>query len=457
MRSAKKGAWTSWVAKYTAHTYNGPMSTQYADTDNKSQPGSPMQPPEPEAAATEPAPAESRWALLRRGRFLALWAGQLTSVIGDTFNYVAVAWLVLQLTGSALAVGSVLTTAAVPRALLMLLGGAVNDRLSPRLTMALSGLLRAVVMGTLAALALAHAVTLPELFIGSFLIGANSAFFIPAPPALLPRVVEQHQLEAGNAMMQLNSALGAIVGPALAGIVVAAFGAGAALLGDAGGYALAGVFALLVPWIVTTATTPKKGSPLASIGEGIAFVWHDVPMRAAWVVIAVINLIILGALVVGLPVLAREHLHGPVSFGVIFTALGLAATAGAVVAGSRKAPRRLGWLLLAGTAWMGLGVAVIALAQTLPAVLVAMVAIGLAIGVLNTYLLSWVQRRVQPEMMGRVMSMVMLAGVGAAPIGLAAGGAIAGLSLTLLFWVCAASIVAVAAASTMSRSVRQMS
>jgi MFS family permease len=175
------------------------------------------------------------------------------------------------------------------------------------------------------------------------------------------------------------------------------------------------------------------------------------------VVIAVINLVILGALEVGLPVLAREQLHGPVSFGLIFTALGLAATVGAVVAGSRKAPRRLGWFMVAGTAWLGLAVAVIALAQTLPAVLVAMVAIGLAIGVLNTYLLSWVQRRVQPEMMGRVMAMVMLAGVGVEPVGLAAGGAIAGRSLTLLLWLCAAAIVAVAAASTASRSVRELS
>ena len=416
-----------------------------------------MQSPEPDAAAPDPAATEARWGLLRRGRFLALWAGQLTGLIGDSFNYVAVAWLVLQLTGSSLALGSVLTAAAVPRALLILLGGAVNDRLSPRLTMVLSGLGRAVVMGVLAALTLAHLVTLPELFIGSFLIGAISAFFIPAPLALLPRVVEQHQLEAGNALMQLNNALGAIIGPALAGIVVASFGVGAALFGDAAGYALTGGFALLVPRIAVSVATRKKGNPLTSIAGGIAFVWHDVSMRAAWVVIAVFNLVILGALEVGLPVLARERFHGPISFGVIFTAFGLAATAGAVVAGSRTAPSRLGWLLLAGTTWIGLCVAVIALAQTLPAVLVAMFAIGLAVGILNTYLLSWAQRRVQPDMMGRVMSMVMLAGLAAEPLGLAAGGAIAVRSLTLLFWLCAAAIVAVAVASTMSRSVRQMS
>jgi len=421
------------------------MSTPYADADN-SLLGAPV---------AEQAPAESRWALLRRGRFLALWAGQLTGLIGDSFYYIAIAWLVLQLTGSSLAVGSILTTAAVPRALLMLLGGAVVDRTSPRTTMVLSGLVRAGVMGVLAVLALAHAVTLPELFVGAFLIGTISAFFIPAPPALLPRVVEPHQLEAGNAMMQLNSALSASVGPALAGLVVAAFGSGAALLGDAAGYSLAGVFALLVP--ASAAATSRKGGTLASIGEGIALVWNNVPMRVMWVLIAVINLVILGALEVGLPVLARQQLHGPISFGLIFTAFGLAVTVGAVAAGTRKAPARLGLFLLAGTAWMGLGVAVIAFAQTLPAVLVAMVAIGLAVGLLNTYLLSWVQRRVRPDMMGRVMSMVMLAGVGAEPIGLAAGGALAGRSLTLLFWLCAASIIAVAAASTMSRSMRQMS
>jgi MFS family permease len=209
--------------------------------------------------------------------------------------------------------------------------------------------------------------------------------------------------------------------------------------------------------MVVPATTVRTESPLASIGEGIAFVWNNVPMRVVWVLIAVFNLVILGALEVGLPVLAREQFHGPISFGIIFSAFGLAATAGAIVAGSRTAPRRLGWFMLAVTAWTGLGVAVIGLAQTLPAVIVAMVAIGLAIGVLNTYLLSWVQRRVQPDMMGRVMSMVMLAGIGAEPIGLAAGGAIAARSLTLLLWLCAVSIVGVAAAATTSRSVRQMS
>ncbi len=72
------------------------------------------------------------------------------------------------------------------------------------------------------------------------------------------------------------------------------------------------MFALLVPGIVATATTQRASSPLASIREGIALGWHDVPMRVVWVLIAVFNLVILGALEVGLPLLAREQLHGPI-------------------------------------------------------------------------------------------------------------------------------------------------
>ena len=105
------------------------MSTTYAHADNKPQPGGAVQ---PDAAVPKAASAEGRWALLRRGRFLALWTGQLAGLIGDSFNYVAVAWLVLQLTGSGRAARAA-----------HLLGGAVNDRLSPRLTMVLAGLARA--------------------------------------------------------------------------------------------------------------------------------------------------------------------------------------------------------------------------------------------------------------------------------------------------------------------------
>src|SRR5262249_34749085 len=115
------------LAKYTAQTYAGPMSTVYADTDNTPT----------EVVAETPA---SRWQVLRSRASLTLLAAQFVSLLGDFFNYVAVAWLVLELTGSNLAVGGVLAAASIPRAVLMLLGGAVSDRFSPRASMIAGGL-----------------------------------------------------------------------------------------------------------------------------------------------------------------------------------------------------------------------------------------------------------------------------------------------------------------------------
>src|SRR5215467_11362666 len=207
------------------------MSTVYADADN--------------ITLDQHAPPAPRWQVLRSRAYLVLLAAQAASLLGDFFNYVAVAWLVLELTGSNLAVGGVLAAASVPRAVLMLLGGAVSDRLSPRTSMLVGGLTRALVMGILAVLALTHTVQLWQLFVGSFLIGIIAAFYLPASTSMLPRIVPSEQLEAGNAFMTLSRFGAMVLGPALGGVLVAALGAGAALAADAVGYALAGVLVLL--------------------------------------------------------------------------------------------------------------------------------------------------------------------------------------------------------------------
>src|SRR5215471_15482977 len=208
------------------------MSTVYADADN---------------LVVEPRARSARWQVLRSRNYLVLLAAQFASLLGDFFNYVAVAWLVLELTGSNLAVGGVLAAASVPRAVLMLLGGAVSDRFSPRTSMLVGGLTRAVVMGILAVLALTHTVQLWQLFVGSFLIGIIAAFYLPASTSMLPRIVPSEQLEAGNAFMTLSRFGAMVLGPALGGVLVAALGAGAALAADAAGYAVAGLLVTMLP------------------------------------------------------------------------------------------------------------------------------------------------------------------------------------------------------------------
>src|SRR5262249_16846095 len=150
------------------------------------------------------------------------------TLLGESFSFVAMAWLVLQLTGSGLALGTVLALEAVPRALLMLVGGALSDRLSPRRAMVGSAAARAVLIGLLALRVLAHAVQLWPVYVVALLTGAVSAFFLPARFAILPTVVADDQLEAGNALLNLNQQGSLFLGPALAGVLVAAAGPGPA-------------------------------------------------------------------------------------------------------------------------------------------------------------------------------------------------------------------------------------
>jgi MFS family permease len=374
-------------------------------------------------------------------------------LLGDFFNYVAVAWLVLQLTGSNLAVGAVLAAASIPRAVFMLLGGAVSDRFSPRTSMLAGGLARAVVMGVLAVLALTGTVQLWHLFVGSLLIGIVAAFFLPASTSMLPRVVASDQLEAGNAFMSLSRFGATVLGPALAGVVVAAVGAGAALAVDAAGYALAGLLVTPLPSTAIASDGPRK-SALQDIWDGIVHVWNDVPLRTVLLAIAVVNFLGLPGVQVGLPALAYERFdQGAVALGSGFAAFGLGAVAGALAASAVPAPRLI-WVMVGTVVLFGAGLAGAGLAPNLALLLLALAVMGIVAGASNPYMISWLQRRTDPSMQGRVMSLVMLASVGLEPPGLALGGLVAAYNVGLLFWGAGALIALTGVAVMLNRSVR---
>lgn len=396
-------------------------------------------------------------AILRSRSYALLWTAQLASLLGDNANYVAMAWLVLVLTGSEVALGAILAVAALPRALLMLIGGAVSDRLSPRSTMLASCAARAALMAIVATLVLLHRAALWELFLASLLLGVISAFFLPARGAALPRVVDDRQLEAGNSLLALNAEASNVIGPALAGIVVAAWGAGAAFVGDAAGYAVAGLCVGLLP--AMAAAPAGKAGPgagiLGDVAEGLRVVWRDSAFRALLGIVTVANFFVGGAITVGLPVLAHGHFsRGALVLGICFGAWGVGATAGSLGAGLRPAPRRFGILLLGAAIWIGIAIGALAVVGSLPLVLVALAVAGIAGGVVNTYAVSWLQRRTDPAYQGRVMSLVTLSATGLEPIALAAAGAVAARSLPLLFGVSGFVVVATALAGATSRRLR---
>ena len=410
---------------------------------------------DPAVATLRPRP----WTVFSSGPFRKLWVATTLSLFGDFFSYVAMAWLVLQLSGSSLALGTVLVVQAVPRAVLMVVGGALADRLSSRLTMLGSMGLRAVVVAPLALLVLSGRVQMWEVYGIAVVFGIVDAFFMPARTSILPRVVADHELEPGNAVMNVTSQASVIVGPVLGGLTVAGLGTGWAFATDAVCFAVGFLFILWLPSSARLAagSAHPDGGLGGQIMAGIRYAWANIGIRVLLIVIAVIDFGAGGAIAVGIPTLAHGRFAaGAAGLGILLGAWGIGATAGALAAGFVAPPKRFGWLIVLLCVWLGVGMSAVGLLPSLVLAAVVMGLSGIGTGVVNTYGISWLQRRTDPAMQGRVMSLVMLASMGLAPVSYAVSGAIADVNPTLLFLIAGGMILACAASTAASRSVRSL-
>ena len=151
------------------------------------------------SAETSPETGPALLRPLRIRDFRLLFTGETISVLGDQFHFIALTWLALQLTGSGLVLGTVLMTAAIPRAAFMLLGGAFSDRFSPRTLMLLSNVIRGIAVGILAALVLSGRAELWHLYVLAGIFGIVDAFFYPAMNTIVPMLVPERQLAPANA------------------------------------------------------------------------------------------------------------------------------------------------------------------------------------------------------------------------------------------------------------------
>src|SRR5579864_4823916 len=411
------------------------------------------EPVAPAAGAPKPRP----WTVFSTPSFRKLWAATALSLFGDFFSYIALAWLVLELTGSSFALGAVLVVQAVPRALIMVVGGALADRFSPRLTILASMGLRAVFVAPLAVLVISGRVQMWEVYGISVVLGIVGAFFMPARTSILPKVVADHELEPGNAVLNVTGQASVIVGPVLGGIIVSAFGVGWAFAGDAACFAIGFLFVLWLP----AASREASGAPHpdgglgGQITAGFRYAWANIGIRVTLIVIAIIDFGAGGAIGVGLPTLAHGRFAaGAGGLGILLGAWGVGATAGALGAGFVPPPKRFGWLIVLLSAWLGVGITAVGLVPSLVPAALLMAYSGVGTGVVNTYGISWLQRRTDPAMQGRVMSLVMLASMGLTPVAYAVSGAIAQANPTLLFLIAGGMMLLCAIGAASSRQVR---
>ena len=413
---------------------------------------------------------------LRIRDFRLVWLGEGVSLLGDSFHYVALSWLVLGLTGSGLALGTVLFAAAVPRGAFLLVGGVLSDRASPRTLMLWSNLFRAVITTVVAALVLGSRIEIWHLVVAGALFGSVDAVFYPAINTIVARLVPEDRLGPANAVLQGTHQLMHTVGPAIAGFAIAIIGIGAAFVIDAVSFVVAAMAIWLVRSVraidpptgsadradeprqpgMTSPPSQPRTSMVSSLIEGTQVVMGDPVMRILVLLSTAFNVAFTGPVVVGLPWLVQFRFGGDAAtLGVLLGAFGGGSLIGVALAAIAPRKRGLGSLVLTVAMGLGVGLAAIGLSPV-PVVGAILLVIGAGAGYLNVSLVAWAQARTEPHLLGRTMSFLMLGSVVGAPLSLAVAGAVVDINATALFIGAGGLIVATVLAGLAARVHRRM-
>ncbi|MFC9329878.1 MFS transporter [Kitasatospora sp. NPDC057015] len=354
-------------------------------------------------------------------QFARLFAGQSLSVLGDRVSFVAVPFAVLHVGGSASDVGLVAAAALVPMLVFTLVGGVWADRLPRHRIMLASDLARFAVQGTAAALLLAGVAGVPELALLMLLFGTADAFFMPASTGLLPLVVAPERLREANALRGLLQSAGLVVGPALAGVLVALAGPGGALAFDALTFAASAAFLLRLRPREKAAPGGAGDTFLGELRAGWAqvrsrtWIWSGMAAMAVYHVVVLPSVFVLG------PVIADREWDGAASWSVVTAAFGAGAVLGDVCA-YRLRPARP--MALAAVALAVASCQALIIGSGGPVVLIAALEAVTGVGV-SLFFVLWetsLQTHVPEDSLSRVSSYDHLLSAGLMPLGLVLAG-----------------------------------
>ncbi len=382
--------------------------------------------------------------LFKDRNFIIFWLGELISVIGDHVSFIAFPWLVLNLTGSPLMMGIVLAVQGLPRALLMLLGGAVVDRTSPRTVMLYSNLIRGLIMVALGLALVFDTISMPFIFAGALVFGVADAFYFPAATSITPSLVAKDRLQSANALVHMTMQLGIIIGPVLAGVIIAGElttathtvseltatpdadreGLARAFLLDAVTFMVSALSLLFVRTRKLDRDSNAQGqdtfkSMISAIKDSLAFVWVIPAIRLAFFGIAVLELFFQAPIFVGLPALMKQRFtEGAYIYGLIVACYGLGALLGGLTAGAtRSIPReKLVRLLFIIFTWSGATVGLMVIFNSYEIAMLLFFTAGLGDAYIWVHFTTLLQTVTPEAKLGRVMSIFMFLSVGLVPI-----------------------------------------
>ncbi|WP_200428076.1 MFS transporter [Streptomyces sp. NE5-10] len=355
------------------------------------------------------------------------WLGAYTaSTLGDSVFYLALSWAAVS-DGTPAQAGLVMAVAAVPRALLMLVGGVIADRLGPRRVVIASDTARCLVTLGLAATLFLASPGLWALAAVALVFGVVDALFLPAIGALPPRVADRDQLARVQGMRGLAHRMGAVVGAPLGGLAIAVGGTATA-------FGVAGLlFALSLPLLAALRLRPlpreeetREGTAPRGLADGLRYLRGHPVLGPLMIVVLLSDLGFVGPLNVGLAVLSEQRGWGASGIGWVLAGFGVGAGGASLLLTVKGHVPRTG-LVMGGTMVIG-AVSIGALAQ-LPqlalAVLVALT-VGLLAGLSGALCNALIQTECDPAYLGRVSAVASLGSLGIAPLSFPLTGAAIG-------------------------------
>lgn len=359
-------------------------------------------------------------------QFRLLFTGQLLSVLGDRMMLVALPFAVLRSGGGTGAVGLVVAAQLVPFVVFGLLGGAVSDRSDRRRVLIRSDLGRLAVQACGGALLLSGAATPVLLGVLVVFYGTAESFFQPAFTGLLPQTVSHPgQLQPANALRGLSFSVGSVAGPALAGVLVAGSGPGAAFLFDAGSFAVSVACLLrLRPIIAAVAVEPTPPPFRTAVRDG----WREIAtrpwLRSGLAAMSAYHALVLPAVFVLGPVFISRRLGGPGAWAAVVVAFGLGSIAGDLFL-LRVRPRHALRAAAIGLVFASLQAAVYGAGAALA--IICVLQFATAVGV-STFFTLWevsLQEHIPAQALSRVSSWDYLSSAALMPVGTAVAGPLA--------------------------------
>jgi Major Facilitator Superfamily len=396
--------------------------------------------------------------------FRLLAGGQFASTIGDFCYAVALPWLVLSAHGGAILLGTVLACYGVPRTVLIPVGGVLADKIGPRTLMLAADTVRCVLVAALALLAARHTASLVALGPIAALIGAGEGLFIPASFAIMPSLLDEERLAAGNALSTAAVQAGSLLGPALGGALVAVTRAStAAFAVDAASFGVSALTLRLIPRQAVSGSMAAVAAEAAATsgaasgagdaagtdgtaaGQGsvLTLLKRSRALQVILVVVIAANLASGGMSDVALPSLAHAS-FGAAGYGALLACLavgGLIGTLAAARTGGLKAP-----VMFASAMFLieAAGIGLIPYLRGEAGAAAALFVVGACNGLGNVTFLTVLQKWAPPALLGRVMSVLMLCAFGSFPLSVAVSGVLVHHLGPSLFFPVAGGLVAVA-------------